>query len=156
MDKQQKVTALAAIPLFAQVGKKDLARLADCAVERTFPAGTEIVREGELGAVFFVIAKGKAEAVKGKGAREAKLADLGPGAHFGELALFENFPRNATIRAKTSVDCLAMTEWDFKAELRAEPTIALALLKSTMRRLRDADLEVARLKGERASGGVQH
>jgi CRP-like cAMP-binding protein len=156
MDKKQKVAALAAVPLFAQVGKKDLERLADCAVERSFPAGTEIVREGELGAVLFVVSKGKAEAVKGKGAREVRLAELGPGSYFGELALFENFPRNATIRAKTAVDCLAMTEWDFKAELRTEPTIALALLKTTMRRLRDADLELARLKGQAEAAGVAH
>ena len=147
MDLNQRLDVLAAVPLFSQVGKRDLERLASSVTERQFAAGTEIVKEGEIGVAMFVIAKGEVEAVKGDGGSEVHVADIGAGGYFGEMALFEHFPRNATIRAKGDVECLAITEWDLQAELRSTPEIAVQLLKSVLRRLRAADSELASLKG---------
>ena len=97
MDLNQRLDVLAAVPLFSQVGKRDLERLASSVTERQFAAGTEIVKEGEIGVAMFVIAKGEVEAVKGDGGSEVHVADIGAGGYFGEMALFEHFPRNATI-----------------------------------------------------------
>lgn len=151
MDQNQRIDVLAAVPLFSQVGKRDLERLASMATERQFAAGTEIVKEGEVGVAMFVIAKGEVEAVKSQDGSEVHLADIGAGDSFGEMALFEHFPRSATIRAKGEVECLAITEWDLMAELRSTPAISVQLLKSVMRRLRAADSELASLKGGSAS-----
>jgi CRP-like cAMP-binding protein len=67
------------------------------------------------------------------------LNTLGPGDFFGEMALFEGFPRNATIRAVEDTECLAMTRWDFMAEMKNHPEIAVAMLPVLVRRLREVD-----------------
>jgi CRP-like cAMP-binding protein len=145
MDAAEKAKALAAVPLFAQVDPADLERMAKAAVERSFTAGSTVVKEGERGVAMFVVVSGHAEAVKGDTMR---LAEYGPGSFFGEMALFESFPRSATIRATDALECLALTEWDFQSELRANPGVAIQLLKAIARRLRDTNAELAAVRDQ--------
>ena len=147
MNTDEKIEALAAVPLFSQVGRKDLERLAMLATERTYASGTDIVSEGEVGVAMFVISEGTVEVVKAEDGKDVKIDELKRGAFFGEMALFENFPRNATVRATSDVTCLALTEWDVHAELRETPEVAIQLLKAMVRRLRTATQELAELKG---------
>jgi CRP-like cAMP-binding protein len=148
MNLDEKIAALERVPLFSQVGRKDLERLAKLATERNFTSGTEIVKEGEVGVAMFIITKGQVEIVKREGDREVQIGELKSGGFFGEMALFENFPRSATARAKSDVNLLALTEWDLHAELRGTPEISTQLLKAVVRRLREANEELAGLKGE--------
>ena len=152
MNLDDRAAALAAVPLFSQVGRKDLERLAKLATERSFKSGAEIVREGEVGVAMFVITSGTTETVKSDGGAEVHIQDQGRGGYFGHMALFENFPRSATVRAKSDVDVLAITEWDLHAELRETPEIAVQLLKSVVRQLRETTDALADLKGDRAAG----
>ena len=147
MNTDEKIEALSAVPLFSQVGRKDLERLAMLATERTYASGTDIVSEGEVGVAMFVISEGTVEVVKAEDGKDVKIDELKRGAFFGEMALFENFPRNATVRATSDVTCLALTEWDVHAELRETPEVAIQLLKAMVRRLRTATQELADLKG---------
>lgn len=147
MDTAEKASALAAVPLFAQVGRPHLESMAKSAVERSFPAGSTVVKEGERGVAMFVIVSGHAEAIKGDSTR---LAEYGPGSFFGELALFESFPRSATVRATDNLECLALTEWDFQSELHQNPGVAVQLLKAIARRLRDTNAELAAVRGQEA------
>jgi CRP/FNR family transcriptional regulator len=64
------------------------------------------------------------------------LNTLGEGDFFGEMALFEGFPRNATIRAVEDTECMAMTRWDFTAEMKNHPEIAVGMVLVLVRRLR--------------------
>ena len=73
------------------------------------------------------------------GDRPEVLNTLGPGEFFGEMALFEGFPRSATVRVLENTECLAMTRWDFRAELTSHAEIAVAVLETVVHRLRDAD-----------------
>jgi CRP/FNR family transcriptional regulator len=150
MNLDEKVAALAGVPLFSQIGRKDLERLATVSTERSFTKGTEIVKEGDVGIAMFIIASGEVETVKQEDGREIHLANQRRGDFFGEMALFENFPRSATVRAKSDVECLALTEWDLHAELRGTPEISMQLLKAVVRRLRETSTELAELKGEGA------
>jgi CRP-like cAMP-binding protein len=59
------------------------------------------------------------------------------------MALFEGFPRSATVRAVDDSEVLAMTRWDFMAELKNHPEIAVGMLPILVRRLRNADARVA-------------
>ena len=152
MNTDEKIEALAAVPLFSQVGRKDLERLAMLATERTYASGTDIVSEGEVGVAMFVISEGTVEVVKAEDGKDVKIDELKRGAFFGEMALFENFPRNATVRATSEVTCLALTEWDVHAELRETPEVAIQLLKAMVRRLRTATQELADLKGGGGGG----
>ena len=147
MNTDEKIEALSAVPLFSRVGRKDLERLAMLATERTYASGTDIVSEGEVGVAMFLISEGTVEVVKAEDGKDVKIDELKRGAFFGEMALFENFPRNATVRATSDVTCLALTEWDVHAELRETPEVAIQLLKAMVRRLRTATQELADLKG---------
>ncbi len=151
MDTAEKAEALAKIALFANLNADGVKRLANVATERSFDAGADIVKEGEGGIAMFVIVSGDVEAVKKDNGNEVHLGDMGAGSYFGEMALFENFPRIATIRAKSDVTCLALTEWEVQAELLSSPEIAVAMLKAFARRIRSLDEELTMLKGDAAN-----
>ena len=127
------------VPIFSALGDKDLERMAKLMVERRVGAGDPIIKQGEQAAAFFLIDSGKVEVVRDDEGTAETLATLGPGDFFGEMALFEGFPRNATVRAVEDTECLAMTRWDFTAEMKTHPEIAIALIPILVRRLRDAE-----------------
>ena len=129
---------LASVPLFAQISRKDLTRLGKAVVERKYKKGETIVKEGEQAVAFFVITKGKVEAIAGT-KRQTKLGEIGKGGVFGDMALLDGGVRSATIRAVDDTDCLVLSRWDFVAELRTNPHIAVAMLPILSRRLREAD-----------------
>jgi CRP-like cAMP-binding protein len=132
------------VPMFSELGKRDLERLAKLMVPRSVKAGETIIKENDQAAGFFVIQSGRVEAIQGADSDNPQhLANFGPGDFFGEMALFEGFPRSATVRAVEDSECLAMTRWDFMAEMKNHPEIAVGMLPVLVRRLREAD---ARLK----------
>ncbi len=130
---------LKSVPIFSELGRGDLSRLAKLMVSRNVAAGDAVIEENDQAAGFFVVSSGKLEVE-----RQGKtLASYGPGDFFGEMALFEGFPRSATVRAVEDSELLAMTRWDFTAELKNRPQIALGMLPVLVRRLRDADERLA-------------
>jgi len=130
---------LAGVPLFSQLSRRDLTRLAKATVTRAFRNGEVMVKEGEQAVAFYVISKGKAEVLKGG----QTLATLGAGDFFGEMALLDGYLRSASVRAMEDSECLVLSRWDFLAELRGNPHIAVAMLPVLSRRLREADQRTA-------------
>lgn len=135
---------LAASPLFSHLSPKTLETIARPMAERTFPAGAEIVTEGEGGIGFFVITAGKAEVVHP--GENAPRATLGPGAAFGEIALLDGGPRSATVRAATAVTCLILTRWDFLAALRSDAEMGVELAEAMAKRIRDLEARISELE----------
>lgn len=132
------------VPIFSDLGKRDLERLAKLMVPRKVGTGETIIKEHDQAAGFFIVSSGKVEAVRGMGTEhEQKLATFGPGDFFGEMALFEGFPRSASVRAVEDTECLAMTRWDFMAEMKNHPEIAVGMLPVLVRRLREADVRLS-------------
>ncbi len=128
------------VPIFSELGRRHLGRLSKLMVQRQFRAGEVIIKENDQAAGFFVISSGKVEVVRGvDGSNPVLLNTLGTGDFFGEMALFEGYPRSATVRALEDTECLAMTRWDFTAELRTHPEIAVGMLPALVRRLRDTE-----------------
>jgi CRP-like cAMP-binding protein len=129
---------LAKVELFAELPRRDLTRLAEVTVVRDYKKGQIIVGEGEIGVAFYVVAKGHVEVVKSLGsANEQVLDTLGPDNFFGEMALFDNHVRSASVRAIEETECLVLTKWDFNAELTTSNCrIATALLAVLARRIR--------------------
>jgi CRP-like cAMP-binding protein len=126
---------LARVPLFSMLGKKELARLARNAHDRTFPAGAALTDEEQVGVTFGVIAEGRAAvSVHGRPART-----LGPGDYFGEMALIDHSHRSAKITAETELRCLLFTAWVFRPFAMAHPESAWALLEMMVQRVRDAE-----------------
>jgi len=131
--------ALAKVPLFRDLNKKQLERLAKIARERSFKAGDVIVKEGDEGVGFFMITDGHVDIARGG----TKLATLGTGDFFGEMALIDNYRRSATVTAAGPVKTLAMLRSDFIAELRGNADLAVEMLVLITRRLHDADQRLA-------------
>ena len=127
------------VPIFSELGRRDLDRVGKLMVPRSVRSGEVIIKEGDQAAGFFIINSGKVEVVHDADGQSEKLADLGPGDFFGEMALFEGFPRNATIRATEDTECLAMTRWDFTAEMKNHPEIAVGMVTVLVRRLREVE-----------------
>jgi len=121
------------VSLFAGIPEAQLQRIANGVKERRFEPGASIVSAGETGHGFYLIVHGQAE-VKREG---RTVRTLGPGDYFGELALVREIPRTATVMAKEPTTCLALTRWDFKGILDANPQIAIRLLETVAGRVRE-------------------
>ncbi|MBA3348173.1 MAG: cyclic nucleotide-binding domain-containing protein [Actinobacteria bacterium] len=127
---------LARVPLFADLEKKELERLAKSFRERTFKPGSPIATAGTGGVGFFVISEG--EATVSVGGRE--VAKLKSGDHFGEVALIdENHSRSADVTAESNLVTYGLTAWEFKPIVESSPSIAWKLLQSLAAKLRDAE-----------------
>jgi CRP-like cAMP-binding protein len=123
------------VPLFSGLSGKELSSIAGLLRERTFPARSDVVTEGQGGAGFFVIESGTAQVnVDGKHVRT-----LGPGDHFGEIALLTDSVRTATITADTDLHCHGMTIWEFRPLVESNSAIAWKLLQNVARQLAEAE-----------------
>lgn len=124
--------ALRRVPLFAELGDRELRLLSGQMHERRFPEGAEVTREGAHGAGFFVIAEGNATVAVGGEQRTT----LGPGDYFGEIALIDEGVRSASITAATDLLCYGMTPWEFRPFVEQHPQVAWGLLKTLAGRFR--------------------
>lgn len=108
--------------------------------------GEEIVHQGEVGDCMYVIQTGQAEAIQGKEGKEVRLAVLGEGDVFGEMALFERMPRSATVRALGDVRVLTIDKKTFLRRVHEDPSLAFRILQKLSYRIRELDTELVRLK----------
>ena len=122
----QTVELLSKVPLLASLDQKHLERLAKDFTERTFPAGTVVVREGDThGMGFFVVVEGEGTvSIDGR-----QVDTVGPGSYFGEVALISDRVRTATVTATTDLKTLVMTFWDFRAFVKGDAEVAWKLLE---------------------------
>ena len=126
---------LAEVPLFSACSRKELGLVAKRAEDVKVEAGKVLVSEGATGTEFFVILDGAARVER----RGRKVADIGPGGFFGDLALLDRAPRNATVVAQTPMELLVLGQREFAALIDEVPGFAHKLLAGLARRLRDAD-----------------
>ena len=123
------------VPLFAACSRKDLQLVARRAEDVRVSAGKALVTEGETGHEFFVILEGAAKVSK----QGRKVAQLGPGDSFGELALLEKAPRNATVVADSDMELVVLGQREFAGLIDEVPGFARKLLAGMAHRLREAD-----------------
>ena len=127
---ERELAILRDVDLFHSLHAHGLEWIASRVREDTRPAGTVIVREGEPGNRFYVVAEGEVDVTRGGG----PVATLGSGRYFGEVALLRHVPRTATVTAKTPVVLLELERADFLEAVlghrvvrtTAEPTIETA------------------------------
>lgn len=112
---------------------------------KVYRDGEEIVRQGETGDCMYVIQTGQAEAIQGKEGKEVRLAVLGEGDVFGEMALFERMPRSATVRALGEVRVLTIDKKTFLRQVHEDPSLAFRILQKMSYRIRELDTELFRL-----------
>ncbi len=105
-----------------------------------------IIREGETGSCMFIIQEGRVEVCQRKGAREVRVATLGEGDFFGEMAIFEHEVRSATVRAVGQVRALTVDKKSLLKHVAEDPSMALRLLERLSCRIRAADRMLTRIK----------
>jgi CRP-like cAMP-binding protein len=126
---------LANVPLFSALSKRDLQRVAKASDEVAIEAGRTLVEQGRTGHEFFLILEG--EAVVRRNNR--KVATLGPGQYFGELAILDRGPRSASVVAETDMRVLVLGQREFVGVLDSIPGMSSKLLTTMAQRLREAD-----------------
>lgn len=134
-----KVELLRQVRLFQGLSRKDLATVARAAKEVSYAAGRDITTQGRGGTGFHVIVEGAANVIINGRTQQR----LGPGDHFGEIAVIDGGPRSATVTAESEVRTLALTTWEFRPLLQENPHIAIKLLEQLARWLREAQRDPA-------------
>jgi CRP/FNR family transcriptional regulator, cyclic AMP receptor protein len=142
---QDTAALLGRVPVFEALAPADLARVADVAVPRRFSPGEVVFREGDDSDTCYVVRSGHARAIREHGdGRQITLATFGPGDIFGELAMFEDERRSATVEAIDELEALGIPGVDMRALLHRHGEIAVKLVIALGRRLRAANERLAR------------
>jgi CRP-like cAMP-binding protein len=136
---------LAQVPAFEQLGAAELSGVAAVAVPRSFAAGEAVFREGDSSSTCYVVRAGHARAIREHAdGRQITLATFGPGDIFGELAMFDDERRSATVESIDDLDVLAILGGDMRRLMHEHAEIAVKLAVSLVRRLRAANERLAR------------
>jgi len=139
------VELLGRVPVFSTLEPEDLERIAQLAVPRRLQPGQAVFREGDSSDTCYVVRAGHARAVRGHGdGRAITLAVFGPGDFFGELALFEDERRSATVEAIEECDVVAVLGPDMRRLMSEHPAIATRLVIALGRRLRETNERLSR------------
>ena len=131
LGSNSKVDLIKGVPLFASASKQELAEIASIADEIDLPEGKVLIQQGDTGREFFVLVEGTAEVARGG----KKVAAIGPGDFFGEIALIAKTPRNATITTTSPVRALVITDRAFRQLLDHSPQIQIGVLTALAERL---------------------
>jgi CRP/FNR family transcriptional regulator, cyclic AMP receptor protein len=114
------------VPLFSGLSQRQLRQLAKNFKDRRVPAGALLAQQGEMGGVaFFVIAEGEAAVI----IDGTRVGTMGPGDHFGELAMISERERTATVEAVTPMRCHTIQFWHFRAFAKKNPEVMWKLLQ---------------------------
>jgi CRP-like cAMP-binding protein len=141
-SRRELAAVLAGVPLFARCTKRSLGTIARHFETVTVPAGKTIVREGAPGDAFFVLLEGDAAIEVGG----EQVSTVGPGTHFGELALLTAGPRNATVRSLSEVAVGVLGARMFRTLIREYADMSEQLLAGLAAELRDARNELRALR----------
>ncbi len=137
MSKDAYLDRLRAVPMFAALSKKELAAVLRAGGPLQYPAGHKVIREGTPGSELWVVISGDLTV-----SRDGDTVDtLGPGDFFGELAVIDPAPRNATITADTAVELVAIDGRRFWALMEQAPPVARKLMVHLARRVREHDAQ---------------
>jgi CRP/FNR family transcriptional regulator len=142
---EDTVALLARVPVFSALAEDDLASIAEVAVPRRLESGEVVFREGDESNTCYIVRSGQARAVREhQDGRSITLANFGPGDIFGELSMFDNERRSATVETLERTDVIAILGGDMRRLLGEHPDIAVKLVAALGRRLRETNERLAR------------
>lgn len=133
--KKAYLEHLARVPMFSACSKKELEQIARQAEELDVPAGERLIKQGASGRDFFVIVDGKATVTRD----DRDVATLGAGDFFGELALLDKAPRNATVTTASELRVFLLSQPAFHGLLATVPSLSQKVMVGMARRLNDLD-----------------
>src|SRR6201982_3189231 len=145
MRSAEVVELLGGVPVFSTLERGDLERIAQLAVPREFEPGEVVFREGDSSDTCYVVRNGRARAVRThRAGRTITLATFGPGDIFGELALFEDERRSATVEAVQRTCVVGVLGPDMRRLMTEHAEISSRLVIALGRRLRETNERLSR------------
>jgi CRP-like cAMP-binding protein len=145
MSSEEVVELLGGVPVFSTLVREDLQRIAQFAVPREFDPGEVVFREGDASDTCYIVRDGRARALRTHtDGRTLTLATFGPGDIFGELALFEDERRSATIEAIERTSAVAVLGPDMRRLMSEHAEISSRLVIALGRRLRETNERLSR------------
>jgi CRP/FNR family transcriptional regulator len=142
---EDTIALLARVPTFEALGPEELSHVAEVAVPRAWETGQVVFREGDASDTCYVVREGHARAVRTHGdGRTITLATFGPGDIFGELAMFEDERRSATVEAIEPTSVVGVLGPDMRRLMGEHPAIAARLVVALGRRLREMNERLSR------------
>ncbi len=121
------------VPIFKELRDDFLVRLASVMDELSFPKEYTIFTEGQEGRALYIVVSGRVRVHLGN----RDLAELDPGACFGEMSLFDSEPRSASITTLEPCDCLVLTQQQLYDAIDETPGIAINIIRLLSRRIRE-------------------
>jgi HEAT repeat protein len=138
-----KIVLLRGMEIFKELKVNELAAIASLCEEQDFEPGQAIIAEGEVGDNMFLVVSGKVTvSKKADDGCSVDLADMGGGEYFGEMALFDDSPRSATVTSKEPTSCLVLHKREFREAVREYPQVALQMCTELSRRLRELHTKI--------------
>ena len=145
MRTDDVVELLGRVPAFEALDRADLERIAEVAVPRSFDPGQLVFREGDDSDTCYIVRDGHARAIRShRDGRTITLATFGPGDIFGELAMFEDERRSATIEAIEPTTVVGVLGGDMRRLMSEHPGIAMRLAVALAGRLRETNERLSR------------
>jgi CRP/FNR family transcriptional regulator, cyclic AMP receptor protein len=135
MSKDLYIQRLRAVPLFSTLSKRELDLIVRQADHLRYPARYRVVREGTPGEEFWMVIEGELAVTRGG----VEVATLGPGDYFGELAVIDPAPRDASVVATTPVELMVIGRRRFWTTVEGSPSLMRKLMIGLARRLHEAD-----------------
>jgi CRP/FNR family transcriptional regulator, cyclic AMP receptor protein len=146
MAHEENKAFLRRVPLLASLTELQIETLAGASARRAFPKGRMIVAEGEPSQSLYILLSGRAKVQRSDSeGKEVILAVLGPGEFFGEMSLIDDAPRSASVITIESCDFMAIQKETFKHMLQHSPEMCQLIMRSLVRRLREADKKIETL-----------
>jgi CRP-like cAMP-binding protein len=134
-----KLDFLSHVPLFEGLERRQLQRLANRFVDRSYGPNETIVTQGRGGEGLFTVVSGKAEAIREKDdGTQVVVNNFGPTDFFGEIALLNEGPRTASVIAREDTECLVLTRSDFISVMKADADMGVVISQELAKRLRKA------------------
>ncbi|MDP2180950.1 MAG: Crp/Fnr family transcriptional regulator [Actinomycetota bacterium] len=143
-SKDQSISKLRAIPMFADLSHDDLETFADMVQFRRYGKGAFIVNQNDIGSSMYLLVSGRVKvSLASPDGKELALNYLEAPAHFGEMSLVDAEPRSADVIAVTDIELFSLDAKDLSAAIQLNPRLALSLIATLSRRLRHT---IARLE----------
>ena len=134
------------VPLFSMLTPSQAASVADAVVKRRFKRGEPIVEQGKKSNALAILLTGRARVISSDArGREVILATLRQGDYVGEMSLIDNAPHSASVFAEVQTDALILGQPEFAQCLHDSDSMAYAVLKGLVQRLRQADRKIESL-----------
>src|ERR671936_2975123 len=135
MAAEESLQLIARVPLFAELSRDELQRIADVAIPRSFPKGVRVFHEGDHSDACYIVRSGDLRVTREHSdGRAIALATLGPGDIFGELAMLDGGTRSASVETLDDCELLALPAADVRRAIAADGEVATKLIVALTRR----------------------